>query len=78
MTKFEEFETIVLKHDIAEYNLKEGDIGTVVHVYKDKKAVEVEFVTAAGKTVTVITLDTKDVRLLKSNEIFHVRGHIAI
>lgn len=70
---FEELDTVVLKSDIKKYDLKKGDIGTVVHAYKDDKAVEVEFTSAEGKTVAVLTLTPDDVRSMARNEILHVR-----
>jgi len=33
----------------------------------------VEFVTADGKTLAVLTLTSKDIRLMKNREILHVR-----
>jgi hypothetical protein len=35
--------------------------------------VEVEFVTAGGKTVAVLTLDSVDVRPMQTGQILHVR-----
>ena len=61
-------------HNIDKYGLKKGDIGAVVHIYKEGKALEVEFVTATGKTVALITLTSSDVRDIKQNDILHVRG----
>ena len=71
---FEELDTVVLAHDIEKYGLREGDIGTIVHVYRADKAVEVEFVTADGKTIAVITLTSDDIRPMDRGEILHVRG----
>lgn len=71
---FEELDTVVLTHDIKEYGLKMGDLGTIVHLYDDKKAIEVEFVAASGKTIVLLTLTPKDVRPMAKNEILHVRG----
>lgn len=73
-----ELDTVVLNKDIKKYGLKKGDIGTVVHAYKEDKALEVEFITAEGKTVAVITLTTSDVRSMATNEILHVRGFASI
>lgn len=39
-----------------------GDVGTVVHVYRDGKAYEVEFTTLEGKTAAVVTLEASQVR----------------
>jgi len=74
---FDELDTVVLTHDIEKYGLKEGDIGTVVHCYKDEKTIEVEFVTAEGKTVAVLTLTSDDIRPIEHDEILHVRGFAA-
>ena len=68
-----ELDTVVLKHDILKHGLVEGDIGVVVHCYADGEAYEVEFVTAEGRTIAVLTLTLNDVRLMSSKEILHVR-----
>ncbi|MEW6109693.1 MAG: DUF4926 domain-containing protein [Nitrospirota bacterium] len=73
MKKPSQLDTVVLKHDIAKYGLEEKDIGVVVHCYTDGDAYEVEFVTAEGRTIAVLTLDLKDIRLMSSKEILHVR-----
>lgn len=74
MNKFKNLDTIVLKHDIKKSGLIEGDMGAVVNVYDNGKAAEVEFVTAKGKTVALVTLNLSDVREVKQNDILHVRG----
>jgi hypothetical protein len=66
-----ELETIVLTRNIPEHGLRRGDIGAVVHCYKEGAAFEVEFVTGKGDTVAVITLEWKDVRPMYPNEILH-------
>ncbi len=68
-----ELEPVVLTRGVAEQGLKPGDIGAVVHVYGSGKAFEVEFVTATGRTVGVLTLQPEDVRPMASTEILHVR-----
>jgi hypothetical protein len=68
-----ELDTVVLTHDIDEYGLKEGDIGAIVHCYSDGNAFEVEFVTAEGRTIAVLTLTSSDIRLMSNREILHVR-----
>ncbi len=75
---FNELETVVLIHDIEKYGLKRGDIGAVVHMYDNGKVAEVEFITAKGKTVAVLTLTSKDIRSIAKNEILHVRGFTTI
>lgn len=68
-----ELDAVVLTRDIPEYGLVEGDIGAVVHCYADGEAYEVEFVTAEGRTLAVLTLNLNDVRPMSSTEILHVR-----
>ena len=41
----------MLTGDYPEYGLKQGDIGTVVLVYRDGEGYEVEFLTLDGETV---------------------------
>lgn len=71
---FDELNTVILTKDIKEYGLKRGDLGTIVHVYDDKKAFEVEFVAASGRTIALITLTPKNIRPMAKHEILHVRG----
>lgn len=68
-----ELDTAVLTHDVAEHGLIRGDVGTVVHCYSDGTAFEVEFVTAEGKTVALLTLTPQDIRPIGGGEILHVR-----
>ncbi len=68
-----ELDLVVLARDIPEHGLQSGDVGTVVHCYRDGAALEVEFVTAAGKTIAVLTLDHADIHSLQGGQILHVR-----
>jgi hypothetical protein len=70
---FRELETVVLRRDVNDYGLKEGDVGAVVPSYPGGTACEVEFVTAEGRTVAVLTLDRSDIRAMNDREILHVR-----
>lgn len=77
MHKFKELETVILTHDIKNEGLREGDMGAVVNIYDNGSAAEVEFVTATGKTVALVTLTSADVRDIKQNDVLHVRGFAA-
>jgi hypothetical protein len=66
-----ELDTVVLTKDLDVYGLKEGDVGAVVHCYDSGKAFEVEFVTAEGTTVAVLTLESDEIRPMKNKEILH-------
>ena len=68
-----ELDLVVLRHDIPEHGLVEGDIGTIVHVHAEGAAFEVEFGLASGDTVAVLTLSSADVRPLEGSEILHSR-----
>jgi hypothetical protein len=68
-----ELDTVALTRDVEEYGLKQGDIGAVVHCFKDGTAFEVEFVTAEGGTIAVLTLEPGDVRPVGGKEVLHVR-----
>lgn len=76
MHKFKELETVILIHDIKEHGLREGDMGAVVNVYDKGSAAEVEFVTATGRTVALVTLTSSDIREIKQNDVLHVRGFV--
>jgi hypothetical protein len=68
-----EHERVVLKTAIPSEGLEAGDVGTVVHVYRDRSAYEVEFITLGGDTAAVVTLESSDVRPVGSREITHAR-----
>jgi hypothetical protein len=68
-----ELDTVALTHNLDVFNLKEGDIGAVVHCYEDGKAFEVEFVNAGGDTIAVTTLRPEEIRPIRDEEILHVR-----
>jgi hypothetical protein len=68
-----EHERAVLITDVPAEGLKAGDVGTVVHLYNDSKACEMEFVTLDGKTAAVVTLEMDQIRPVKPREIPHAR-----
>ncbi len=68
-----ELERIVLTGPVSKEGLEAGDVGTVVHVYADGQAYEVEFTTLDGKTAAVVTVEASDVRPVGRREITHAR-----
>ena len=68
-----EHERVVLRSPLPSEGLEAGDVGTVVHVYKDGQAYEVEFVTLDGHTAAVVTLEAAQVRPVSGRDITHVR-----
>ena len=73
MTMLKEHERAVLKSALPAERLVAGDVGTVVHVYSDGLAYEVEFTTLLGSTIAVVTLNATQVRPPKRLEIPHAR-----
>jgi hypothetical protein len=72
-TMIAEHERVVLTVDVPSEGLESGDVGTVVHIYKDGQAFEVEFTTLDGKTAAVATLEATQVRPVGKREITHAR-----
>lgn len=69
---FHELETVVLTRDMPEVGLCSGDLGAVVQVYTPD-AVEVEFVSASGRTLALATLTAADVRPVRDDDLLAVR-----
>jgi Domain of unknown function (DUF4926) len=72
MTK--EHDRVVLTALLPEHGLKPGDVGTVVHLYEDGLAYEMEFVALDGHTAAVATVDASQVRPVIRDEITHARS----
>lgn len=68
-----QLDTVVLRKDLPEYRLVRGDVGTVVEIYAPD-GLEVEFVTAAGKTQALVTLKRNDVRQVGGHDMLSVRS----
>jgi hypothetical protein len=66
-------DTVVLDRDLPEHGLRNGDLGAVVEVYAPD-GLEVEFVTASGKTQALVSLNVKDVRPVQDNDLIAVRS----
>ena len=71
--RFKTLDTVALNKDIPKFGLKKGDLGAVVQVYKPD-GLEVEFVTAAGKTEALVTLNPRDVRHVGDTDLIAVRS----
>ena len=68
-----ELDRVVLTESVPEESLEKGDVGTVVHVYDDGKAYEVEFTMLDGNTAAVVTVEASQVRPISGREITHAR-----
>ena len=73
--KFETLDTVALNTDIPSEGLRKNDVGAVVQVY-EPDGVEVEFVTAAGRTRAVVTLTVRDIRAVDDEDLVAVRRSV--
>ena len=70
--KFKLLDTVVLDRDIKDSGLRTGDLGTIVEVY-EPDGIEVEFVSASGKTEALVTMTQADVRPVSDGDLISVR-----
>jgi hypothetical protein len=68
-----EHDRIVLTRDLMAEGLIPGDLGMVVHAHPGGAGYEVEFMTLAGETVSVVTLLPEQLRAIARRDIAHVR-----
>lgn len=73
MAPIRELERVILTKSLEAERLEPGDVGTVVHIYGDGAAYEVEFVALDGRTAAVVTVEAADVRPIRADEITHAR-----
>ncbi len=72
-----EHASVVLTENIPASGLEAGDVGVVVHVHREGKAFEVEFMSLDGGTLTIETLEARQVREARSRDVPHVRELLA-
>ena len=70
--RFKTLQTVVLDLDLPKHGLRKGDLGAVVEIY-DPDGLEVEFVSASGKTQALVTLRETDVRPVSDGDLITVR-----
>ena len=63
------FDSIALTGDLPEYNLRRGQVGTVVEILADGKAFEVEFSDSDGRTYESVGLRPDQIMVLHSESI---------
>jgi hypothetical protein len=69
-----EHSLVVLDAEPPDEKLSRGDVGTIVHAYKNGKGYEVEFVDGGGHTVALVTVGADDVRPIRPGELLHTRA----
>jgi len=67
-------DVVVLDRELPDRGLRRGDLGAVVEIY-EPDALEVEFVTASGRTEAVLTLGVRDVRPVADDDLVSVRPY---
>jgi hypothetical protein len=70
---FQEHQRVVLLGSILASALEPGDVGTVVHVYAQGVAYEVEFVALDGQTRAVATIESDLIRAVTNRDMTHTR-----
>jgi hypothetical protein len=65
-------DAVVLNRDLPQHGLRRGDLGAIVEVY-EPDGLEVEFVTASGRTVALVTIASADVRSVADDDLVSVR-----
>ena len=68
-----EHDRIGLTSDLQEEGLMVGDVGIIVHVYRDGEAFDVEFLALDGDTAAVATVNQSQVRPVTRRDITHDR-----
>ena len=68
-----ELDPVVLTKSLPEERLQAGDVGWVVMIHAGGAGYEIEFVTLAGETVSVVTVPVEAVRPVRAKEIAHAR-----
>jgi len=66
-------ETVVLSRDLPKHGLRSGDLGAIVQVY-EPDGLDIEFVTASGKTQALVTLKVGDIRPVQDSDLISVRS----
>lgn len=70
--RYQILDTVVLDRDLPDHGLRSGDLGSVVEVY-EPDGLEVEFVTASGRSAALLTLNGRDVRPVSDDDLVSVR-----
>ncbi len=69
-----ELERVALTIDLGTYQLKAGDIGTVVDITSDGQEYTIEFLTLDGETYAVVPVEAAHIRRIGGQEIAHARS----
>ena len=77
---FDLFQRVVLTRDLPKEGLRAGDVGVVVEHYPARghtpEGYELEFFTANGQTVAVVSVPADQVREASDHEVLSVRSTV--
>ena len=73
MSTFKLYDRVVLTKDLSGSVLKNGDVGTIVEVYDDGVAYEIEFFALDGTTLAVRTVAANLIKPVTGNMVMHIR-----
>ena len=75
---FELYQSVALRRDLPEHNLKKGDVATLIdrvpHPSGGEEGYILEVFNAVGESIAVVAVPSSDVELLRSDEVFTVRS----
>lgn len=72
--RYRVLDVVVLEKELPERGLRRGDLGAVVQLY-EPDGLEVEFVTASGRTEALVTVNVRDVRPVADDDLVAVRSY---
>ncbi|MFK0730330.1 MAG: DUF4926 domain-containing protein [Gloeotrichia echinulata HAB0833] len=79
---FELFQRVALNRDLPEYQLKKGDVATLIdfipHPDNGEEGCVLEVFNATGESIAVVIVPISDIKPLRNNEIFSVRSLVEI
>ncbi|MCG6137393.1 MAG: DUF4926 domain-containing protein [Nostoc sp. LLA-1] len=75
---FELYQRVALNRDLEEYQLKKGDVATLIdfvpHPSNGEQGCVLEVFNATGESIAVISVPISDIKQLRNHEILSVRS----
>ncbi len=75
---FELYQRVALKHDLPEYELKKGDVATLIdfvpHPANGEEGCVLEVFSATGESIAVVIVPISDIKPLRKDEVLSVRS----
>jgi hypothetical protein len=79
---FELYQRVALNRDLEEYQLKKGDVATLIdfvpHPSNGKQGCVLEVFNATGESIAVVIVPITDIKPLRNHEILSVRSLVEI